>query len=71
MEYELIYHTRLYVIFFEITLLGVKATIYNKDVADDQEWIVVAEDKTPHDSLSTDFKLCRELLKSIRKDNNI
>lgn len=71
MEYELIYHTRLYVVFFEVTTWGIKATIYNKDVPCDQEWIEVATDTLEIDAESTDFQLCRELLKCIRKDHNI
>lgn len=71
MEYELIYHTRFYVIVFEITTWGVHATIYNKDVPFDKEWIIVANDQTEVDAESTDFQLCRMLLKYMRKENNI
>lgn len=71
MEYEIVYHTRLYVIFFEVTTWGVKATIYNKDVPFDAEWITVATDSIEADAKSTDFQLCRSLLKSIRKEHNI
>lgn len=71
MEYELLYYTRLYVVCFEVTTWGVKATIYNKDVPYDQEWIAVAEDKLEADSVSTDFQLCRKLLKNMRKENNL
>ena len=71
MEYEIIYHTRLFVIYFEITPWGVKATIYNKDVPYDQEWIIIAKDELEIDCVSTDFQLCRELLKYMRKEHNI
>ena len=71
MEYELIYHTRTFVVYFEITTWGVKATIYNKDVPDDKEWIEVASDTLECDNVSTDFALCRELFKYIRAENKI
>lgn len=71
MEYELIYHTRLYVVLFEITTWGVKATIYNKNVPCDQEWILIAKDELEIDCVSTEFQLCRELLKYMRKERKI
>lgn len=71
MEYEIVYSTNRFVVIFEITTWGVVATIYNKDVPFDEEWITVATDSMQADNVSTDFQLCRDLFKRIRKDHNI
>jgi hypothetical protein len=71
MEYQLIYYTRTYVVVFEVTTSDVKASIYNKDVPYDQDWILKAEDTLEVDAQRTDFQVCRALLKHMRKENNI